>query len=159
MKISLIAVIDEAGGLGKDDELLFKIPEDLERFRNITEGHVVIMGRKTYDSIGRALPARTNIVVTRIQDFNGDDCLIAHSIEEALDLAEEEGTSEVFIIGGGSIYEQTIDEADKLYLTVVKGEYPADTFFPDYSEFNKVVFEQAGEYKDYKFKFLELERE
>lgn len=158
MKISLIAAIDEAGGLGNDDELLFKIPEDLKRFRKLTSGHSVIMGRRTYDSIGQALPGRTNIVVTRIQDFDADDVLVAHSIEQALDLAEEEGDGEVFIIGGGQIYEQTIDEADKLYLTIVKGEFKADTFFPDYSDFDKIVFEQPGEYKDYKFKFLELER-
>ena len=162
MKISLIAAIDEAGGLGKDDELLFKIPSDLKRFRRLTTGNPVVMGRKTYDSIGHPLDDRTNIIVTRNQDFSADDCLIANSIEEAFDLSESHlgGVigEEVFVIGGGQIYEQTIDLADKLYLTIVKGGYDADTFFPDYSQFDKIVYEKLGEYKDYKFKFLELER-
>ena len=158
MTISLIAAIDESGGLGKEGELLFKISQDLKRFRDLTEGQVVIMGRKTYDSIGHALPNRTNIVVTRIQDFNSNDCLVAHSIDQAFDLAEQEDCHQVFIIGGGQIYEQTIDQADKIYLTVVKGDFQADTFFPDYSDFDKIVFEKTGECEGYKFKFLELER-
>jgi len=160
MKLSLIACIDEAGGLGKDGELLFKIPADLKRFKKLTLGHPIIMGRKTFDSIGHSLADRTNIVVTRMQEFNEPDCLGVNSVEEALEAAEDEvgEDEEVFVIGGGQLYDQTIDLADKLYLTIVKGEYEADTFFPDYEDFDQVRFEKAGQYGKYKYKFVELEK-
>jgi dihydrofolate reductase len=156
--VSIIAAIDENGGLGKNNQLLFKIPADLEHFKEITSGHPVIMGRKTFDSIGQPLLDRTNIIVTRIQDYQVNGCLVAHSIEEAIEMAHKEDSQEVFVIGGGQIYEQAIDLADKLYLTIVEGEHEADTFFPDYSEFKKVISEEKHESDGYKYRFLELER-
>lgn len=156
--ISLIAAIDEQRGLGKNNQLLFKIPEDLKRFRDITRNHVIIMGRKTFESIGRALPDRMNIVITRDKNFKANGITVVHSLDEALVVAPSYGANrEIFIIGGGEIYNQAIDKADKLYLTVVKGTYDADTFFPDYSAFTKTRTEQGND-PSYQFTFFELAR-
>src|SRR3989338_5923686 len=141
--ISLIAAIGENRELGKNNKLLWNIPEDMKRFRELTRGHVVIMGRKTYESIGRPLPNRINIIVTRDKKFGEHVSInqligtfVAHSLEGAIKRAKPLTTNykllttsdEVFIIGGGQIYEQGIKYADKLYLTIVKGEFEADTF-------------------------------
>jgi len=164
MKISIIAAISENRALGKDNRLLWPSPEDLQRFKNVTRGHSVIMGRKTFESLGRSLPNRTNIVVTRDKMFEIPGVVIARSLEEAIEAAINEENRvnrenrEIFIIGGGQIYEQAIKFADKLYLTLVEGEYEADTFFPDYSEFKRVILEESCESAGYKYKFLELER-
>lgn len=171
MKISLIAAIAEKNRvIGKGNQLIWKIPEDLKRFREITSGHPVIMGRKTYESIGRHLPDRTSIIITREKNYNPhkfsncsncDDfrIKICNSLEEALRLAQgKQNDNEIFIIGGGQIFEQAIKIADKLYLTVIEGEFEGDTFFPDYSNFKKVVFEKSGEHEGIKYKFIELEK-
>lgn len=156
-KISLIAAIASGNrALGKDNDLIYKIPEDLKRFKELTSGHAIIMGRKTYDSIGHPLPNRVNIVITRDPNFKAETVIVVHSLEEALKQINESG--EVFIIGGGQIYQEAIEMADRLYLTVVEGNPEADTFFPDYSEFKKVVSEESHESDGFKYKFLELER-
>lgn len=159
-KISLIAAIASGNrGLGKDNKLIYKIPEDMERFKRLTTGHVVIMGRKTFESIGRALPNRMNIVVTSRPDELKDKGVFAvPSLREAFYLAEDKEPREVFVIGGQKIFEQTIGRADRLYLTVVEGNPDADTYFPDYSEFKNILFEKDGEYDNLKYKFLDLER-
>lgn len=159
MKISMIAAIASGNkALGKNNELIYKISEDLQRFKKITSDHIVIMGRKTFESIGKALPNRINIVVTSNPAFSGENVVVTHSLDEALRLAELKGESEVFIIGGGQIYEEAIGKADKLYLTIVEGSPDADTFFPDYLDFKKVIFEESHESDGYKYKFLDLER-
>lgn len=157
MRISLIAAIASGNrALGKDNDLIYKIHEDLERFKKITSGHTVIMGRKTFESIGHALPNRTNIVVTRDPSFKAEGAEVVHSLDEALKKASGD---EVFVIGGGQIYQEAIKMADRLYLTVVEGSPEADTFFPDYSKFTKVISEKSGESEGYKYKFLVLEKE
>lgn len=157
MKISLIAAIaSENRALGKNNRLIYYIPEDLKRFKQITSGHPIIMGRKTFESIGQPLPNRKNIVVTHDKDYFAEGITVVHSVEEAL--KEAEGTDEVFIIGGGQIYQEAIKLADKLYLTVIEGNPEADTFFPDFQDFKKVVFEQSHESDGLKYKFLTLER-
>lgn len=175
MKISIIAAMDEKRGIGKDNKIPWHIKEDLVRLKSLTIGHTVILGRTTYESMlayyqksGKpTMSQRIHIVVTRDPSYHVDENkgLVAHSIEEAVRLAREkealrqaQGLQEIFIIGGARIFEQTIGLADKLYLTIVKGDFGADTFFPDYSEFKKVVFEQKGESEDHKYTFLELER-
>lgn len=172
MKISIIAAIGRNRELGKDNKLLWHIPEDFKRFKNLTSGHPIIMGRKTWDSLpSKPLPNRTNIVVTRNPDFSPAKAGLAGSLEEAIDIAKKEkalrqaqGLQEIFIIGGGQIYEQAIKKGlvDKLYLTIVDppagGGFDADTFFPDYSEFKKEVSREEKESDRYKYKFLELER-
>ena len=159
--ISIIAAIGSNRELGKDNKLLWHIPEDFARFKKITSGHPVIMGRTTYESIGKPLSERTNIIVTHDRNYKAAGCVIAHSLEEAIEIAQAKSASvplEIFIIGGGQIYEQSIKYADKLYLTIVKGNYKADTFFPDYSEFKKVVYQKESSDKKYEYTFLELER-
>ena len=158
LKISLIAAIGSHRELGKDNKLLWSIPEDMHHFKQITWGHPVVMGRKTFESIGKPLDGRLNIILTKEKDFHPEGCFIAHSIPEAVSLAESRNAEEVFFIGGGDVYHQTIKMADKLYLTVVEGKYDADTYFPDYSEFKKVHFQKKVEYKDYKYTFLELSK-
>mgnify|MGYP003393249244 CR=1 FL=1 len=157
MKISMIAAIASGNrALGKNGDLIYKIPEDLKRFKEITSGHPIIMGRKTFESIGRPLPNRVNIVITRDPNFSVEGVNTVHSLDEALRQAQ--GDDEVFIIGGGQIYNEAIKKADKLYLTIVEGSPEADTFFPDYSEFKKVVFEEEYEENRIKYKFVDLQR-
>ncbi len=157
-KVSIIAAIASGNrALGRDNDLIYKIPEDLKRFRELTSGHTIVMGRKTYDSIGRLLPNRTNIIVTRDVDFRLDGAVIAHSVEEALRKAEEIEKEEVFIIGGGQIYEQALPLTDRLYLTVIEGSPDADIFFPDYSDFKKVISEDSRLENGLKFSYLTLE--
>lgn len=159
-KISLIAAIAKGNrALGKDNQLIYKIPADLERFKKLTTGHVVVMGRKTFESIGRALPNRMNIVVTsRPEELKDKGVFPVPNLREAFYLAEDKEKNEIFVIGGQNIFEQTIGRANKLYLTVVEGNPDADTYFPDYSDFKTEVFEEDGQYEDLKYKFLDLEK-
>ena len=157
-KISLIAAIGKNKELGKDNKLLVKIPEDMLFFKNTTLGHPVIMGRKTYLSIGKPLDNRTNIVISKSKNFRPAGVLIAHSLEEAISLGENHDRNEVFIIGGGSVFQQAIKLADKLYLTVIDKSFAADVYFPDYSEFKKVLYKRQGSWKDLKFTIFELSK-
>lgn len=155
--ISIIAAIDEKRGIGKNNQLPWHIPEDLKRFKEITSGHTIIMGRKTFESIGKPLPNRKNIVITsQLQNLDGaiNDLIFVSSLEQALEIAK----GDVFIIGGGQVYGQAIEKADKLYLTLVEGDFNCDTFFPDYSSFTNENFIGAGEENGIRYKFLELER-
>ncbi len=127
MNISIIVAIAKNRAIGKGNELLWHISEDLKRFKAITMGKPIIMGRKTYESIGKPLPGRRNIVISRNEDLKIDGVECYTSIDTAIASCQED---EVFVIGGGQIYNQTIDKAKKLYLTVVDKEYDADTFFP-----------------------------
>ncbi len=159
-KISLIAAIASGNrALGRSNKLIYKIPEDQKRFKDLTTGHVVIMGRKTFESIGRALPNRMNIVVTsRPEELAGKGVFPVSNLREAFYTAEEKEKKEIFVIGGAQIYDQTIGRADRLYLTVVEGNPDADAYFPDYSDFKTVVFEKSGEYDSIRYKFLDLEK-
>lgn len=158
--ISIIAAIGKGRELGKENQLLWKIPEDLKRFKELTLGHPVIMGQKTFESIGKKLPERENIILTQDEKFRADDCEICYSIGEALEKANSYFTDEIFVIGGGQIYKQFLPLAGKLYLTAVDSEDPsADTYFPDYSEFRIVNKIGSGTYGNLKYEFLELTRE
>ena len=159
-KISIIAAIASGNrALGKNNTLLWRIPDDLKRFKALTMGHPIIMGRKTFDSIGKALPGRTNIIATRNCELNVDGCLMADSLEDALGKAErEEGGEEIFIIGGGELYSQALPIANRLYLTVVDDNKEADVFFPDYSDFKNIISEEFREFGGIKYKWVTLER-
>ena len=159
-KISIIAAVASGNrALGKDNKLIYYIHEDLKRFRKLTEGHVIIMGRKTFESIGQPLPNRISIIITRDPEYMAEGCIVVHSLDEALRLPSvAQGDNEVFVIGGGQIYQEAIKLADKLYLTIVEGNPDADTFFPDYSEFKKVISEESKESAGYKYKFITLEK-
>jgi dihydrofolate reductase len=161
MKISAIAVISKNRALGKDNRLLFHVPGDLPRFKKITSGHPVIMGRKTFESkeINRkALPNRLNIVVTRDQGYNSEGVVFCKSINEAINKAKEKESSEIFIIGGGQIYKEAWPFINKLYLTAVDTEVEGDTYFPDYSDFLRVVFKEEHEAEGLRYTFLEMEK-
>lgn len=157
-KISIIAAIASGNrALGRNNKLIYQIPEDLKRFRQLTEGHAIIMGRKTFESIGYSLPNRMNIIITHDSNYSASGVTIAHSLDEALRLVQ--GNDEVFVIGGGQVYQEAIGIADKLYLTIIEGSPQADTFFPDYSEFKKIVWQsEEQESAGFKYRFLELER-
>ena len=158
-RISAIAAITEKDrGIGKDNDLLWKIPADLKHFKEITFAHPIIMGRKNFESIGRALPGRMNIIVTRDTNYRQENCVIAHSIEDAIVRAKALDNEEVFIIGGGEIYTQALPLTDRLYLTLIHAEKTADVFFPDYSEFTKVISKENGKHEDISYTFLALER-
>lgn len=157
-RISMIVAVDEVRAIGKDNRLLWRIPEDLKRFKELTAGHAVIMGKNTYHSIGRPLPNRVNIVMTLNTDLELPGCLMTHSIEEALATACANEKEEVFVIGGASIYRQFLPFIERLYLTLVQGKHEADTFFPDYSEFKKVISQEEGSNEEYRYTYFILER-
>ena len=130
MSISIIVAVAENNAIGKDNDLLWHISDDLKRFKKITSGHKIIMGKNTFLSLPiRPLPNRTSIVITDDMSDNYEGCIMAYSIEDAMTKCDED--EECFIIGGGSIYKQFMPLADKLYLTKVGRNYEADTFFPD----------------------------
>jgi dihydrofolate reductase len=127
--ISIIAAIGKNYELGRNNDLLWHIPADLKRFKMITSGHTVIMGRKTFDSINnRPLPNRRNIVITHNSKYNFEGIEVAHSVQEAMGKIGQE--EEVFILGGATIYEQFLTKTDKMYLTMIDSEFDADAFFP-----------------------------
>jgi dihydrofolate reductase len=131
--ITIIAAIGKNNELGKDNQLLWHLPEDLKYFKKMTLEHPIIMGRKTYESIGKPLPNRTNIVVSRKEDWFEEGILIVPSIKDAIKHAKKIN-EQIFIIGGGNIYEQTIDLADCLNITQVDFQTEADAFFPKIDE-------------------------
>lgn len=153
--ISIICAIGKNRAIGRNNKLLWDIPEDMDHFKKTTMGHPVIMGGNTFLSIGRALPGRKNIIVTRDIDFIAPGCEISHSLEDILKKYKN-SAEEAFVIGGGQIYAQALPHADKLYLTIVEDEPAADTYFPDYSEFGTIVSESSHESCGLKYKFIEL---
>lgn len=128
MKVSIIVAIAENNAIGKNNQLLWHLPADLKHFKDITGGHSIIMGRKTFDSVGKPLPRRRNIVVTR-QPITIEGCEVVNSIEAGLELCS--GEDEVFIGGGAEIYRQAMHLTGRIYLTIVHKRFEADTFFPD----------------------------
>lgn len=132
MRLSLIVAMTEDRVIGRDNKLPWHLSEDLIRFKKITMGHPLIMGRKTYDSIGKPLPGRTNIVVTQNAEMFIPGALVVHNFEQALAKAEssEGGKEEVFVIGGSSLFRLALPKADRLYLTLIRTKIPGDTYFP-----------------------------
>ncbi len=158
-RINIIAAVSlHNNAIGKGPDLLWRIPDDLKRFKQLTIGHPVIMGRKTFESIGKPLPERTNIVISRDESYSADGCVVAHSLDEALQKAVEKD-DEIFVMGGGEIYRQSIPKADRLYLTLVDDNPDGDVFFPDYSDFKKETSREEREYNGLKYFWVTLERE
>lgn len=155
-KVSIIAAVGKnTRAIGRNNALIWKIEGDLPRFKKLTLGHPVIMGRRTFDSIGRPLPGRKNIVLAE-DDFNFPDATRTSSIEEAIEVAARQDTDEIFVIGGAMIYAAALPYADKLYLTIVESNEPGDAFFPDWSEFKTVIFEEKHPEHAPPFSFVEL---
>jgi dihydrofolate reductase len=162
MRISIIVAVSENGVIGKDNQLLWRLPDDLKRFKKLTLGHPIIMGRKTFDSIGKPLPGRTSIVVTRDQNFHREGIVVVHSVEEALQEAAKLETEETFIIGGGELYKLTLAQADRLYITEVNTTISGDTYFyitdrQDWMETERTVHE-ADDKHEFPFNFVNYVR-
>ncbi len=132
MRLSIVVAMDSNRLIGKDNELPWQLPADLAFFKKLTTGNTILMGRKTFDSIGRPLPNRRNIVITRNTDIEITGCEVVNSIEEALLLAQRE--AEVMVIGGAKLYQQILPIADRLYITQIESEFDGDTYFPSYNE-------------------------
>ncbi len=138
-RVSLIAAIAENYVIGKDNDLIWHLPTDMKFFKDTTAGHHVIMGRRNYDSIPekyRPLPGRTNVIVTRNENFKANGCPVFHSLKDAVAAAIKSGDMEPFIIGGGQIYKIALEQGliDRMYLTHVHEEFDGDTFFPEFDE-------------------------
>jgi dihydrofolate reductase len=162
MIISTIVAVAKNNVIGKDNDIPWYLPADLQHFKKITLGHHVLMGRNCYESIGKPLPKRTNVIITRDAYFLSSNCIIARSVEEALEIAYKNKEEEVFIIGGGQIYEQTKELWTKLYLTEVDLDIDGDVFFPDlnYKEWQLVseVKHFKDEKNEYDYVFKEYSR-
>jgi dihydrofolate reductase len=161
MRVSAIAIITKNKALGKDGGLLLHVPGDLPRFKKLTLGHPVIMGRRTFESKeihGVPLPGRMNIVVTRNKDYKAEGVVVCGSLNEAIQKARENDGDEAFVIGGGQIYREAWPFIDKLYLTVVNVETEGDVFFPEYSDFGRVILREEHAVGEMKYSFLELEK-
>jgi len=133
MLISLIVAMASNRVIGNQGDIPWKIPGEQKMFKEITMGHTMIMGRKTYEAIGCALPGRTSIVITRQADYQAPGCVVVHDLKSAIESCPAD-ESEAFIIGGGQIYQETISSADRIYLTVLPREVSGDTYFPEFSE-------------------------
>lgn len=165
-KINLIAGIQATDrGIGKDGDLLYHIPADMQRFKEITKDNTVIMGRKTWESIPekfRPLPNRNNIVVTSNLNYQADGAVVVHSLDEALQKSRsQKPEADIFIIGGQQLYTESLSKADRLYLTIFEGEKEADTFFPKYKNlFTKEIDREdhVDEKTGMKFSFIVLEK-
>ena len=160
MNISIIVAASRNDVIGKDNDLIWHLSSDLKRFKELTTGHHIIMGRKTFDSIGKPLPNRTSIIITRQENYSVDGCIVVNSMDEAL--AKVENDEEAFIIGGGSIYEEALAKADKIYLTRVHHNFEGDTFFPklDYKEWESVtrIDNLPDEKNPFPYSFIDLKR-
>lgn len=162
--ISIIVATAENNVIGKDNQLLWKLSVDMKQFKALTTGHSIIMGRKTFESIGRALPNRTNIVISRQSNFVlPEGVLQANSLENAMEMAQNEAESEeIFIIGGGNVYKQALHITEKIYLTEVKASLEGDAFFPklDAAEWTETsrISHAKDEKNEYDFDFVELVR-
>lgn len=132
MILSIIAALDEEGGIGVENRMPWHLPGDLSRFKKLTMGHHLILGRKTYQSIGNPLPGRKMIVLSRDTNFTLEGSQVASSLQDGLQLARDDGENEVFVIGGAEIYQLALPIADKMYLTLVYTKSKADVFFPTY---------------------------
>jgi dihydrofolate reductase len=158
--ISIIVAMAENRVIGRNNALPWRLPNDLKHFRRLTTGHVVIMGRKNYESIGKLLPERTNIIVTRNTGYAVPGARVVHSLEAAY--AAAAGDDEIFVIGGAEIYRAALMRADRLYLTLVHAAVPGDTCFPDFdrNEWRQVesVRHEADEKHAYAYSFVTLER-
>lgn len=159
--ITIIVAMGKNREIGADNQLLWHLPKDLKHFKELTSGHPIIMGRKTYESIGKPLPNRTNIVISRKNDWFEEGILIVGSIKEAIKFAKKIDEN-IFIIGGGNIYEQTIDLADQLEITSVDATLEADTYFPKIDEKNwrktNEICHEKDEKNQFDFCFQTFER-
>jgi len=151
MRLSIVVALDDNRLIGKDNRLPWYLPADLAFFKKITTGNSILMGRKTYDSIGRPLPNRRNIVITRNSEISIKGCEIVNSIEKALSITKDE--EEVMVIGGANLFEQLLPVVSRLYITHIEGEFEGGTYFPDYDESEWLVVSRESHQPDEKNKY------
>jgi len=158
--LTIIAAVAKNNALGKDNKLIWHLPADLKRFKNVTLGHHVIMGRKTFESLGKPLPNRINIIITRDSNYTAEGCIVTNSLTQALDAAKDD--TDPFILGGAEIYKQALEFADVLDLTIVHHEFDADVFFPEidltvWKETSRKSF-KADDKNKYDYSFVKYSR-
>jgi dihydrofolate reductase len=160
--ITIIAAIANNNALGKDNDLIWYLPADLKRFKKVTTGHHILMGRNTYESIGKPLPNRTTVIITRNSNYKAEGCIVVNSIEKAIEVAKED--EHVFVIGGAQIYKQAMeaDLVDQLDITLVHQDFEADVFFPEiktaiWKEASREDFE-ADEKNTYDYSFISYKK-
>jgi len=162
MLVSIIVAKTQNNAIGYGNKLLCKIPKDMKYFHDSTVGHVVIMGRKTFESIGKPLPGRENIVITKNREYKAQSISVVNNFEEALTLANKFNETEAFVIGGGEIYEIAIKISDRIYLTEIHATLPGDTFFPkiDLTCWREIkrVCNYADDFNKYNYDFVYLEK-
>jgi dihydrofolate reductase len=161
MTVSIIAAVSDNDVIGRDNDLPWRQSADLKRLKALTMGHHMLMGRKTYESVGRPLPGRTIIVITRDPDFTADGVLVTHSIDSAIDLAALD--DEIFIAGGAQIFQQSLHIADRMHITRVHTEVEGDTFFPDFDDVTEWILIDAEHHESddknqYPYSYLTYER-
>ena len=158
--LSIIVAVGEGNVIGKENRLIWHLPRDMRHFKETTTGHYIIMGRKTFESNGRPLPNRTNVIITRDKNYKAEGCVVVHTLEDAIKLAKDD--PEAFIIGGGVIYELAMPLIDRIYLTQIHHKFEGDTYFPEINmdewvEIEKREFE-PDEKNKYPFTILTLDR-
>ncbi len=156
----MIAAAAENNALGKDNDLVWHLPDDFKRFKRLTSGHYIIMGRKTFESFPKLLPDRTHVIITRNKDYQPEGTIVVNSLEEALRVSKLD--EQPFIIGGGEMYKMGLEKADRIELTRVHSEFDADTYFPEINEANwelvKEKFHEKDEKHDHSFTYLTYDR-
>lgn len=161
---TIIVARADNGVIGKDNGLVWKMPNDLKFFKEKTSGHYVIMGRKSFESMGKPLPNRLNIIITRNKEYAVEGAMVVHSLQEALDFGSQQKQKEVFILGGGEIYKQAFEKelVDKMYLTEIKDTFEGDTYFPEFKQENWEELEreeyQADHLNPHDYAFVTLQR-
>ncbi|GLU55897.1 dihydrofolate reductase [Dyadobacter frigoris] len=162
MLLSIIVAVSENGVIGLNNQLIWRLPDDLKRFKKLTLGHPMIMGRKTFESIGKPLPGRQSIVITRDKNFSFEGTIVVHSLDDAIEEAKKTGTDEAFVIGGGDIYNQVQKISNKLYITEVDTKTEGDTFFkienPDLWEEVEREHHSNDEKHEFSFYFVDFRR-
>jgi len=156
--ISLVVAMGQNREIGINNQIPWKLSEDLKNFKKTTMGHHILMGRKTFESIGRPLPGRTNIILSRNKDFKVKDCITVTNLAEAITFAKSKGETELMVIGGGEIYKEALGKANKIYLTKVEYSGPADAYFPELNEKDWNVISEAKHLEDsipWTFKVIE----
>ena len=159
-RISAVVAVGKNRELGTENRLSWRIPEDFQRVKTLTTGHPIIMGRKTYESIGKPLPNRTNIVITRDENYSAEGCVVTHSLEEALEKARDIETEELFIFGGAQIYAEAFPLIERLYLTKIADTDPnADAFFPPYEDlFTEIAPPEQKTHDSLSYTWVTLDR-
>ena len=156
--INIIVAVSQNGVIGKDNKLIWHLPEDLKRFRKLTDGQVVVMGRKTHESIAKSLPNRLNVILTKDTKWYkpfGDNCVVCYSIEEVMEKFKHR---DLFIIGGSEIYRQFLNYTDRIFLTLIKKEFEGDSFFPEIGDHWNIVENISNSGKDFDFDYILYQR-